>query len=104
MNVLKIAATASALFTPVLAMGAVSVGADAASTGRCTKPEGYGVVARSREAVVFRRRFGLRAYGCLRSRGKLVRLFYATGNYKLAGPYVAYLPTLRSQRTALLCP
>jgi hypothetical protein len=68
-----------------------SSGAGASSNGSCEKPRGYVVAAKTHEAVVFRRRFGYRAYGCLRRRGKLVRLFDAVGNYKLARRYVAYL-------------
>jgi hypothetical protein len=63
----------------------------AASSSSCHKPRGYVVQAKSHEAVVFRRRSGLRAYGCLYRRGKLVLLSDAVGNYRLAGRYVAYL-------------
>lgn len=64
--------------------------ADGKSFGRCVKPHGYHVVTRSPRAVVFR---NWHSYGCLRSRGVLVRLPYAHGNFKLAGRYVAYYLT-----------
>jgi hypothetical protein len=72
-----------------LAVGS-GTGAGAASRATCTKPRGYVVKTKTREAVVFTNRDGYRAYGCLYARAVLVRLAGAVSHHRLAGPYVAY--------------
>jgi hypothetical protein len=74
----------------LLLVAAGSGGADGTSTGACKRPAGYVVAVRTSKAVVFKRRSGHGAYGCLRRRGELVRLSGAVGKYRLAGKYVAY--------------
>jgi hypothetical protein len=79
------------LAAAALALVATLAGGPAADAGSTAcKPRGYVVEAESRDAIVIRRRHGSRVYGCLLSRGRLVRLNDAFGPYALAGRYVAY--------------
>ena len=64
--------------------------AEAATRASCTKPRGYVVKTKTREAVIFTNRHGYKAYGCLYRQGDLVRLSGAVGQYRLAGRYAAY--------------
>jgi hypothetical protein len=69
----------------------VGAGSAAARHRGCAKPRGYTVEAKTRYAVVYSGPYGdSPVYGCLFSRGRLVRLYDADGNYTLAGRYVAY--------------
>jgi hypothetical protein len=63
----------------------------AAAKRACAKPHGYTVEAKTRYAVVYSGPTGDDpVYGCLFSRGRLVELYDAVYNYRLAGRYVAY--------------
>ncbi len=67
-----------------------AVATPAASAKSTCLPRGYVVEKRTQTTVVVRRRSTGRVYGCLPSRGRLVRLPGAAGPYAAAGRYVAY--------------
>ena len=55
----------------------------------CRTPSGYTLKERSSEARIFLRKDGRKAYGCLLSTGRLVRVG-VVNRYWLSGRYVAY--------------